>query len=225
MYWYGECFWLQWKPPSALGRIMCRIRKSARTQDSRILRVCSNHHSEFKKKHFDEIQNVKWLEISSPSWMRSALSHDQATKWAKAQVCVYADSVQCVGQMKDTPESVERWERTSGRTQVVFVLLWCSGYRWRSNWIRVDKFPRIFIIVCSWRNPTRRSGRSSQRSSQTGSFMSMFNDIVWNTNDGNCLSNAEKVKNYAMRFSKGHWTFLGPGSEEKWYGSSSDAQK
>ena len=55
--------------------------------------------------------------------------------------------------------------------------------------------------------------------------MSMFNDIVWNTNDENCGSNDEKVKNYAKRFSEGHWTFLGRGSEEKWYGSSNHAQK
>ena len=44
-------------------------------------------------------------------------------------------------------------------------------------------------------------------------------------NDENCVSNAEKVKNYAMRFSEGYWTFLGPGSEEKRYGSSNHAQK
>ena len=52
--------------------------------------------------------------------------------------------------------------------------------------------------------------------------MSMFNDIVWNASDEGCLSNDEKVKNYAMRFSQGHWTFLGPGSEEKWDGDSHD---
>ena len=55
--------------------------------------------------HSEEIQNLKWLEYSSPSWARSALSHDQATKWAKAKVCDYADSVLCVGQMKDSPRS------------------------------------------------------------------------------------------------------------------------
>ena len=44
-------------------------------------------------------------------------------------------------------------------------------------------------------------------------------------NDDNCISNSEKVKNYAMKFPQGHWTFLGSGSEEKWYGSSSYAQK
>ena len=45
-------------------------------------------------------------------------------------------------------------------------------------------------------------------------FMSMFSDIEWKTPDDNCISNAEKVKNYAMRFSQGHGTFLGPGSEK-----------
>ena len=51
--------------------------------------------------------------------------------------------------------------------------------------------------------------------------MSMFNDIDW-TKRGNserCISNAEQVKNYAERFSRGHWTFLGPGDEKKWYGT------
>ena len=45
-------------------------------------------------------------------------------------------------------------------------------------------------------------------------FMSIFNDIEWKTNDENWISN---VKNYAMKFSQEHWTYLGPGSEEKWY--------
>ena len=53
----------------------------------------------------------------------------------------------------------------------------------------------------------------------------MFNDINRKKHDENSVSNAEKVKNYAMRFSQGHWTFLGPGSREKWYGSSSFTQK
>ena len=47
-------------------------------------------------------------------------------------------------------------------------------------------------------------------------FMSMFNDIDWTKkgNDEICISNAEKVKNYAMRFLQAHWTFLGPGYEK-----------
>ena len=31
-------------------------------------------------------------------------------------------------------------------------------------------------------------------------LMSMFNDIEWRKNDENCISNGEKIKNYAKRF-------------------------
>ena len=39
--------------------------------------------------------------------------------------------------------------------------------------------------------------------------MSTFNDIEWKKNDETCISNAEEVKNYAMKFLPRHWTFLG----------------
>ena len=54
--------------------------------------------------------------------------------------------------------------------------------------------------------------------------MSMFNVIEWKKNDENCIWNAEQVKNYVMKFLQGQWTFVGPGTEEKWYGSSHDGQ-
>ena len=60
--------------------------------------------------HTEENLNVKCLEYLSPSWARSVFSHDQAIKWAKAKVCVYADSVLCVGQMKDSPGAMEGWK-------------------------------------------------------------------------------------------------------------------
>ena len=52
-------------------------------------------------------------------------------------------------------------------------------------------------------------------------FMSMFNDIVCDAkgNDEICANNSETTEQYAQRFSRGHWSFLGPGSEKKRYGS------
>ena len=52
-------------------------------------------------------------------------------------------------------------------------------------------------------------------------FMSMFNDIVWHAegNDEICENNSKTVEQYALRFPRGHWSFLGPGSEKKWYGT------
>ena len=51
--------------------------------------------------------------------------------------------------------------------------------------------------------------------------MSMFNDIVWDAkgNDALCVNKSKTIKEYADRFPRGHWSFLGPGSEKKWYGT------
>ena len=49
--------------------------------------------------------------------------------------------------------------------------------------------------------------------------MSMFNDISCDKKDNEeeCLANAKVVSTYAKKFGKGRWSFIGPGSEKKWY--------
>ena len=49
--------------------------------------------------------------------------------------------------------------------------------------------------------------------------MSMFNDILWGfeDNERECNANAGLVSIYARRFPAGRWSFLGHGSEKKWY--------
>ena len=55
--------------------------------------------------------------------------------------------------------------------------------------------------------------------------MSMFNDISWESKDNKkeCESNAQLVSLFAKRFGAGQWSFLGPGSEKKWYSISEDS--
>ena len=50
-------------------------------------------------------------------------------------------------------------------------------------------------------------------------FMSMFNDISCDRKDNKdeCLANVRVVKVLARRFGVGQWSFIGPGSEKKWY--------
>ena len=50
-------------------------------------------------------------------------------------------------------------------------------------------------------------------------FMSMFNDISCVTKDNatECLANAKLVSLYARRFGKEQWSFIGLGSEKKWF--------
>ena len=49
--------------------------------------------------------------------------------------------------------------------------------------------------------------------------MSMFNDISCGTKDNEeeCVANAKVVSLYAKKFGIGQWSFIGPGSEKKWY--------
>ena len=58
-------------------------------------------------------------------------------------------------------------------------------------------------------------------------FMSMFNDISCDRNDNNkdeCLKNADYVKTFARTFGIGQRSFIGPGSEKKWYSSENSPQ-
>ena len=50
-------------------------------------------------------------------------------------------------------------------------------------------------------------------------LMSMFDDISWGSQDNEqeCDLSANLVSIYVRRFSPGRWSFLGPGSEKKWY--------
>ena len=42
-------------------------------------------------------------------------------------------------------------------------------------------------------------------------------------NEKECESNARPVSLFAKRFATGQWSFLGPGSEKKWYSVSADS--
>ena len=57
-------------------------------------------------------------------------------------------------------------------------------------------------------------------------FMSMFNDISCEGkgNKEQCLKDADFVKTFARRFGIGQWSFIGPGSEKKWYPSENSPQ-
>ena len=56
--------------------------------------------------------------------------------------------------------------------------------------------------------------------------MSMFNDISCDRkgNKDECLANAGVVKVLARKFGVGQWSFIGPGSEKKWYSAENSPQ-
>ena len=69
-----------------------------------------------------------------------------------------------------------------------------------------------------------RLGETPQNFTGRIIFMSMFTDISCGSKDNEkeCLLNAKLVSKYAKRFGKRQWSFIGPGSEKKWYSISED---
>ena len=70
-----------------------------------------------------------------------------------------------------------------------------------------------------------RLGESPENFTGRIIFMSMFNDISCGSRDNEkeCESNAQLISQIAKRFGIGQWSFLGPGSENRWYTISEDS--
>ena len=105
--------------------------------------------------------------------------------------------------------------------------LW-QNRRW-ANGIRVEYFPRIQYVATQWRSQTftveiRWDTREFHRKDH---LHVDFNDISWwsRDNEQECLANAQLVSLLAKRFGAGQWSFLGPGSEKKWFYISEDSSQ
>ena len=69
-------------------------------------------------------------------------------------------------------------------------------------------------------------GQTPESFTERTLFMSMFNDIFCDRYDNKdeCSRKANIVKTFAGRFGIGQWSFIGPGSEKKWYLSENSPQ-
>ena len=181
--------------------------------------------------HSEVILNVRSLDCSSPSRTRSTLFNDKASKWAKAKVCVFVDSVLCVDRIEQAPGAadakgtgqIEDLKRYSSYQDAVGL----DGEAIEFEWKNLKDLQHWLFFRRSRKTWRRTWSRRIWKTGSSSCLCSTTSD--WKKNDENCISNAERVKNCAKRFLPGHWTFLGPrsekGSEERWYGSSSYAQK
>ena len=104
--------------------------------------------------------------------------------------------------MKGIPNAVERWKE-----QVEGLRLFSSyqdavgidGEAIEFEWTFFPRFSSLPIIEEIQQDLEKRKIQPEEFTDWI-IFMSMFGDIVSNTNEL-CVSNAEKVKNYVMRFS------------------------
>ena len=83
--------------------------------------------------------------------------------------------------------------------------------------IAVQRQSQKFTVQIGRETPEKFTGRTP--------VMSMFNDISCGSRDNEqeCLANARLVSLYGRRFGIGQWSFIGLGSEKKWFSVSEDS--
>ena len=161
----------------------------------------------------DEIFGVSQISWEDSSWKYLSLVGDEEViSLSHAKVYVFSDSVLCLGQMNENPQSNIAWEDR---------LTWFKSSSQYRALDKIDDFPGFTTLQLVREVQVLLSRLSEEPEDFTGRiiFMSMFNDISWRSKDNEkeCASSAQLVSLYAKRFSPGQWSFLGPGSEKKWY--------
>ena len=177
----------------------------------------------------EEIYCLDKIVYQKNSWTQLWLINDPVIiSLQSTKVYVFSDSVLCLGKVLQHPECNEAWKsRVAGvraeRSYRDFEDV--SGESTEFEW---NIFPGFTSLqLCDKiSNLLSSLGQSPETFTRRILFMSMFNDIScdrYDNKDG-CLKNSEFVKTFAKRFGIGQWSFIGPGSEKKWYPSENSPQ-
>ena len=176
----------------------------------------------------DEISGLETIGWENLSWKNLSLIGDErAINLQRTKVYVFSDSVLCLGKIFENTQSNDAWEERLG---------WFKSSSVYKNLDRIDGepmefewniFPGFNTLQLSEevKSLLLRLGQTPENFTGRIFFMSMFNDISCESRDNEkeCMLNANLVSLFAKRFGTGQWSFIGPGSEKKWYSVSEDS--
>ena len=172
-----------------------------------------------------------WTKIlyGKNSWTRLSLIDDETViNLQRTKVYVFSDSVLCLGKVLQHPESNEAWKNRVAGIRSVKSYRDYDAITGESTEFEWNIFPGFTTLqLCDKINDLLSNlGQTPENFTGRILSMSMFNDISCDRNDNKdeCLRNAESVKSLARRFGIGQWSFIGPGSEKKWYSSENSPQ-
>ena len=176
----------------------------------------------------DEISGMETISWDNRSWKYESLIGDETViNLQRTKVYVFSDSVLCLGRVHPHPESNEAWKERIGWIVTDKSYRDYDGINGEPTEFEWNIFPGFDTLQLCGKVTDLLSDLGQAPETFTGRilFMSMFNDISCGTKDNEkeCLTNAKLVSLYAKRFGKGQWSFIGPGSEKKWYCISEDS--
>ena len=143
------------------------------------------------------------------------------------KVYVFSDSVFCLGKVLQHPECNEAWKNRVAGVRAERSYRDYDAVSGESTEFEWNIFPGFTSLqLCDKINLLSSLGQSLETFTRRILFMSMFNDISCEGkgNKEQCLKDADFVKTFARRFGIGQWSFIGPGSEKKWYPSENSPQ-
>ena len=177
----------------------------------------------------EEIYCLDKIEYQRNTWTQLSLINDlvviglQSTK-----VYVFSDSVLCLGKVLQHPECNEAWKNRVAGVRAEKNYSDFDDVKGESAEFEWNIFPGFTTLQLCDKISNLLSSLGQSPEAFTGRilFMSMFIDISCEGkgNKEQCLKDADFVKTFARRFGIGQWSFIGPGSEKKWYPSENSPQ-
>ena len=201
--------------------------------------VVKNHESLTLKQMFDvtaqlvnnqeEINCLDKILYGKNSWTRLSLIGDETViNLQSTKVYVFSDSVLCLGRVLQHPDSNEAWKKRIEGITTDQSYRDYDGINGESTEFEWNIFPGFTTLQLCDKISDLLSSMEQTPESFTGRilFMSMFNDISCDRkgNKEECLANARVVKVLAKKYGIGHRSFIGTGSEKKWYSSENSPQ-
>ena len=170
----------------------------------------------------EEINNLDNIHWGKNSWRQLSLIGDEtAINLQRTEVYVFSDSVLCLGKIHQHPESNEAWKKRIEGITTDQSYRDYDGINGEPTEFEWNIFPGFTTLQLCGKVNDLLSDLGEAPETFTGRilFMSMFIDISCDRkgNKEECLANARVVKVLAKKFGIGQWSFIGPGSEKKWY--------
>ena len=154
----------------------------------------------------EEISGLDKILYQKNSWTQLSLINDSVIiNLRSTKVYVFSDSVLCLGKVLQHPQCNEAWKnRVAG--------------------VRSERSYRDYDAVSGESTEFEWNIFPGFTSLQLCDKVSNLLSSLGYDNKDECLKKAEFVKTFAKRFGIGQWSFIGPGSEKKWYPSENTPQ-
>ena len=176
----------------------------------------------------DEISGLETIGWDKHSWKYLSLIDDaRIINLQRAKVYVFSDSVLCLGKIHQNPDANETWKKriewiTSSQSYIDIDGI--SGEPTEFEWNIFPGFDTLQLYG-KVKDLLSRLGETPENSQEEFYLCRCSTTFLVGTKDNEkeCVANAKFVSLYAKKFGIGQWSFIGPGSEKKWYSMKEDS--